>query len=156
MKPYPRSRLLVFLALGVVASACVGPEVGGATTSVVVASPTTDLETTTTSTTTQSNTTTTRPVFTLFGKVVDAARLPVPGATVTVGSAELTTGPDSSFTFEAVEPEPFRVSKRGWTEARVSWETGSSFFLVTIGPKKVRGFESMRVLPLTMLTSNGY
>ena len=139
MKPYPRSRLLVFLALGVVASACVGPEVGGATTSVVVASPTTDLETTTTSTTTPSNTTTTRPVFTLFGKVVDAARLPVPGVTVTVGSAGLTTGPDGSFTFEAVEPEPFRVSKRGWTEARVSWETGSSFFLVTISPKKVRG-----------------
>lgn len=140
MKPSPRSRPLVLLALGIAASACVSADVGGPTTSaVVVASPTTVLETATTSTTTPFTTTTTHPVFTLFGKVVDASRRPVPGATITIGSAELTTGPDGSFTFEATEPEPFRVSKRGWTEAQVPWETGSSFFVVTIGPKKVRG-----------------
>lgn len=140
MKPSPRSRRLVLLALGIAASACVSADVGGPTTSaVVVTSPTTVLETATTTTTTPFTTTTTRPVFTLFGKVVDAFRRPVPGATITIGSAELTTGPDGSFTFEATEPEPFRVSKRGWTEAQVAWETGSSFFVVTIGPKKVRG-----------------
>ena len=136
----PRSRPLVLSALCIAASACVTADVGGPTTSaVVIASPTTVLETATTSTTTPFTTTTTRSVFTLFGKVVDASRLPVPGATITIGSAELRTGTNGSFTFEATEPAPFLVSKRGWTEAQVPWETGSSFFVVTIGPKKGRG-----------------
>ena len=138
MKLPPQSRVIVLLALGLAGSACVSSEVSGPTKSVVVASSATVPETTTTSTTTPP-TTTTRPIFTLFGKVVDTSRLPVPGATVTVGSAELTTGADGSFTFEATEPQPFSVSKSGWTEAKVPWEMGSSFFLVTIDPKKVRG-----------------
>ncbi|MEE8405852.1 MAG: putative glycoside hydrolase [Acidimicrobiia bacterium] len=134
----PRSRLLVLLALGFVSSGCVAAQVGGPTTSAVVASPPTVSETITTSTT-PSTVTTIRRVFNLFGKVVDPSGSAVSGATVTIGSAELTTGSDGSFTFEATEPEPFRVSKSGWTEAEVPWEQGSAFFLVTIEPKKVRG-----------------
>ncbi len=131
MKPIPRSRLLVLLALGFVSSACVGAQVGGPTTSAVAASPTTVAETTTTSTT-PSTVTTIGRVFNLFGKVVDPSGSPVPGVTVTIGSAQLTTGPDGVFTFAAAQPEPFLVSKRGWTEVEVPWEQGSAFFLVTI------------------------
>ena len=137
MRPSPQSGFIVLLARGLAVSACVGSDGGGPATSAVVVAPTSVFETTTTSTT--PSTTTSRPVFTLFGKVVDEFRSAVPGATVTIGSTELTTGPDGSFTFESTEPAPFRVSKRGWTEAQVPWKTGSAFFVVTIDPMKVRG-----------------
>jgi len=133
-----RSRFLVLLVLGLAASACVTFEVGGPATSTVAGSPATVPESATNSTV-PPTTTTTRPTVTLSGKVVDASRSPVPGATVTIGSTELTTGPDGSFTFEATAPEPFWVSRRGWTETQVLWETRSSFFLVTIERQKVRG-----------------
>jgi len=136
VKLTPRSHLFVLLALGFALSACVGPQVGGPATSAVAASPKTVAETTTT---TRSTTTTARRVFTVLGKVVDASGHAVPIATVTIGSTELKSGPNGTFTFEATEPEPFLVSKRGWTEALVPWEQGSAFFVVTINPKKVRG-----------------
>ncbi len=138
MKLTPRSRLLVLLALGFASSGCVGPQVGGPETSAVTAPPETVAETTTTSTT-PSTVTTTHRVFDLFGKVVDPSGLRVPGVTVTLGSVEFTTGSDGAFAFEATKPEPFLVSKRGWTEAEVPWEQGSAFFVVTINPKTVRG-----------------
>ncbi len=129
--------MLTILVLGIAVFGCTNPETSGPATSVIAAPSTTVRETTTT--TTPSTTTTARSVFTVLGKVVDPSGVVVPGATVTIGPADLTTGSDGTFTFEATEPEPFLVTKRGWTEAMVPWDHGSAFFVVTINPKKVRG-----------------
>ncbi|MEE9178639.1 MAG: putative glycoside hydrolase [Acidimicrobiia bacterium] len=137
MKLTTRLRLLTILVLGIAVFGCTNPETSGPATSVIAAPSTTVRETTTT--TTPSTTTTARRVFTVLGKVVDPSGVVVPGATVTIGPTELTTDSDGTFTFEATEPEPFLVTKRGWTEAMVPWDHGSAFFVVTINPKKVRG-----------------
>ncbi len=137
MKPTRFRAILATLVL--VVSACAGVEVTDLTPIPSVSTTASIAEPSPTTTMVAPPTTTTLPLLTLFGKVIDPSGSPVVGATVSTGSEELITGPAGTFKVETSSPTPVLITKRGWTEVEVPWSAGSSFFVVTIEPMKVRG-----------------
>ena len=129
--------LLATLALLV--SACVSVEVVSPTPTQPVSTTAAVTGPSTTWTTAPQTTITSLPSFTLFGKVIDRAGSLVSGATVAVGPEAITTDSAGAFKIETSSPTSVLITKRGWTEVEVPWDAGSSFFIVTIEPMKVRG-----------------
>jgi hypothetical protein len=79
------------------------------------------------------------PQTQLLGKVLSVDRVPVSGATVSVGVDTATTAPDGWFDLMVPTPGPVRVDKPAWIGADVAWDGSSDFVEVAIEPLRIRG-----------------
>lgn len=99
-------------------------------TTTTVAPVTTVASTSTTTTTTTrapTTTTTTIPRFPAMGTVVDAAGLPLAGATVAAGATVDVTDENGEFFFDAVPADVIVVTRPGWLRTSVDWVEGGVF-----------------------------
>jgi hypothetical protein len=81
--------------------------------------------------------TTTVPGVQLLGKVTDPNGIPVPRATVTVGSDTTMTAPDGWFDMLAT-PGPLQIEKPAWVGAESAWDGSNAFTRVAIEPRRLR------------------
>jgi len=81
--------------------------------------------------------TTTVPGVQLLGKVTDPNGIPVPRATVTVGSDRAVTAPDGWFDMLAT-PGPLQIEKPAWVGVESAWDGSNAFTRLAIEPRRLR------------------
>jgi len=81
--------------------------------------------------------TTTVPGVQLLGKVTDPNGIPVPRATVTVGSDRAMTAPDGWFDMLAT-PGPLQIEKPAWVGVESAWDGSNAFTRLAIEPRRLR------------------
>jgi hypothetical protein len=81
--------------------------------------------------------TTTVPGVQLLGKVTDPNGIPVPRATVTVGSDTALTAPDGWFDMLAT-PGPLQIEKPAWVGVESAWDGSNAFTRLAIEPRRLR------------------
>ena len=80
---------------------------------------------------------TTVPGSQLLGKVTDPDGMPVPRATVTVGSDVAVTAPDGWFDL-LTTPGALHVAKPAWVGTESAWDGSDTFTRLAIEPRRIR------------------
>jgi hypothetical protein len=70
---------------------------------------------------------------------MNAAGIPVPGASVTVDGEMTTSAPDGWFDLQVTTPGPIRVDKPAWVGLEIGWDGSADFVEVVIEPLIIRG-----------------
>ncbi len=145
---------MVVLALGACTSATVGEASATHPGDTVPPPPPTSSSAlptpSTTSTTFTTATTSTIPTYELRGEVVDAAGVPISGATISIGDQTARTGRDGVFSLSSVPAGTVRITRPGWVDDAVEF-TGEPIS-VTLEPFVVR---AIRVTRYNYIDGNG-